>query len=98
MAMGGLWECWTSPEGETLRTFCIITTAANEVMAPIHDRMPVLLARDDWGRWLDPESKQEDISPLVCPAPAATIEVRPVSRKVSNAREDGPELIEPEDP
>jgi putative SOS response-associated peptidase YedK len=97
MAMGGLWESWASPEGEILRTFCIITTAANEVMAPIHDRMPLLLVRDDWGRWLDPETKPEDISPLVSPAPDATIEARRVSRKVTNAREDGPELIEPEE-
>jgi putative SOS response-associated peptidase YedK len=94
MAMAGLWESWTAPDGAIVRTFCIITTAASEVMAPIHDRMPVILARENWAVWLSPETPAEQVSPLIVPAPAATIEAWPVSRRVSSATEDGPELIE----
>jgi putative SOS response-associated peptidase YedK len=96
MAMGGLWESWTDPaSGEILRTFCVITTAANEIMAPIHDRMPVILRPADWVAWLAPGSAMEQVAPLVVPAPADSMEAWAVSRKVSSAREEGPELIEP---
>ncbi len=54
LAVAGLWECWHSPEGEAVETFTVITTAANTLMQPIHDRMPVILGREDWEPWLDP--------------------------------------------
>lgn len=95
MAMGGLWESWTSPEGEFIRTFCVITTGANALMAPIHDRMPVILPTVAWRAWLGPETDVAEIALLIAVVPPEAIEVRPVSRKVGNAREDGPELIEP---
>jgi putative SOS response-associated peptidase YedK len=95
MAMGGLWESWADPLcGEIVRTFCVITTGPNEVMAPIHDRMPVILRPDAWAAWLAPETSMEQIASLVAPAPAERLGAFQVSRKVSNAREDGPELIE----
>jgi putative SOS response-associated peptidase YedK len=95
LAMGGLWESWTNPEGEILRTFCVITTGPNAVMTPIHDRMPVILRREDWARWLAPGTAMEQVSPLIAPAPAEVMQAWPVSRKVSSAREEGPDLIEP---
>lgn len=95
MAMGGLWESWTNPDGEIIRTFCIITTAANETMAPIHDRMPVILPSETWKDWLDPTADLTRVTPMLAPMAPEAIETRRVSRKVSNAREDGPELIEP---
>jgi len=95
MAMGGLWESWTDPaSGEVLRTFCVITTAANELMAPIQDRMPVILRPADWAVWLAPGTAIEQIAPLVIPAPAESMEAWRVSRKVSSAREDEPGLVE----
>lgn len=53
LALGGLWESWTSPEGEIVRTFCVITTKANELMTPIHERMPVIIHPKNFGKWLD---------------------------------------------
>ena len=52
VALAGLWEAWRAPDGNILRTVCIITTEANEVMRPIHDRMPVIVKREDWDEWL----------------------------------------------
>jgi putative SOS response-associated peptidase YedK len=93
MAMGGLWESWTNPEGEIIRTFCIITTGPNEVMAPIHDRMPVILKREDWPAWLSPDGDQKRVAGMIGPAPAELMEAWPVSRRVSNAREEDASLI-----
>lgn len=98
MAMGGLWESWTDPgTGEITRTFCIVTTAPNEVMKPIHDRMPVILPMDSWAAWLSPEADLNRIGPMIAPANSGAMEAWPVSRKVSSGREDGPELILPVD-
>ena len=52
MAMAGIWESWKAPDGNVLRTVCIVTTAANDVMAPIHERMPVIVSPDHWLDWL----------------------------------------------
>lgn len=55
LALAGLWENWLRPEsGESVNSFTVITTTANGVLAPIHDRMPVILGPDDWAAWLDP--------------------------------------------
>ena len=55
MAMAGLWESWKAPDGTIHRTVCIITTDANTIMRPIHDRMPVIIQRQDWRDWLSGE-------------------------------------------
>jgi putative SOS response-associated peptidase YedK len=94
MAMGGLWESWTNPDGEIVRTFCVVTVGPNEVMAPIHDRMPVILRPEDWSAWLSPDSDVGGIAPMVSPAPSETMEAWRVSRRVSSAREDSPDLLE----
>jgi putative SOS response-associated peptidase YedK len=94
MALGGLWESWTNPDGEIIRTFCVVTVGPNAVMAPIHERMPVLLQKADWPAWLSPEADMARIVAMVCPAPAETVEAWRVSRRVSNAREESPELIQ----
>ena len=52
MALAGVWENWRSPAGERVRSFAIVTTAANPLLAPVHDRMPVILAPQDWPAWL----------------------------------------------
>lgn len=94
-AMAGLWESWRPRDGgEPLRTFAILTTAPNALAAPVHDRMPVLLARDDEERWLDPRVGTEEIRDLLRPAPDDELEAWPVSLAVNDARQDGPHLIE----
>jgi putative SOS response-associated peptidase YedK len=93
LAMGGLWESWTNPDGEIIRSFCIITTGPNTVKTPIHDRMPVILQPEHWAQWLAPDAAMEGITALLVPVPAESMEAWPVSRKVSNVREEGPDLI-----
>lgn len=95
MAMAGLWESWRDPTDHIIRTFCVITTGPNEVMAPIHDRMPVMIQPTDFARWLSPEIDGSTLASLLAPLPAELIEAYPVSRKVSRAREDGLALVEP---
>jgi len=84
-AFAGLWEQW-----QDLQTCAIITTEANEKMAAVHDRMPVILDRGDHPRWLAGEDD------LLCPCPPEAIDIDRVSRAVNNARNDAPGLIEPE--
>lgn len=95
LGMGGLWESWQSPDGVIVRSFCIVTTAANDLMRPIHDRMPVLVARADWKLWLDPQADPAQVAGLLAPAGGEVLTAWPVSRRLSTAREDGPELIAP---
>lgn len=91
MAMGGLWESWQAPTGDILRTVCIVTTGPNAVMAPIHDRMPVILSAEHWKDWLD--APADEALPLVTDCPAAWIQAWPVSRRVSKAHENDDGLI-----
>lgn len=96
LAMAGLWESWRDQEGQIVRTFCIITTGPNAVMEPIHDRMPVLLHREDFGRWLDPAvNAGAELGHLIAPYPPERMEAWPVSRAVSRTSNEGEELISP---
>jgi putative SOS response-associated peptidase YedK len=99
LALAGLWAGWKDPATESVqRTFTILTTGPNELMAPIHDRMPVVIPAAAWDRWLDPElADVGELQGLLVPAPDAAIELYPVSPLVNNVRNDGPELIEPLD-
>lgn len=98
MAMGGLWESWRNPAGELVRTYCVITTSPNAVMVPIHDRMPVFVGPDQWQAWLDPAVPGDQVAELLAPYPAEAMEAWPVSKRVSNARDEGEGLIVPEYP
>lgn len=91
-AMAGLWESWKSPDGSILRTCCVITTGPNAAMAPIHDRMPVIIAPADWGRWLS--APVDEVAELVKPYPADSMLTWPVSRRVSKTVDDDSGLIE----
>jgi len=97
LAMAGLWSGWRHPETEqVIRTFTIVTTAANGVLAPIHDRMPVILEARDWKRWLDPATQDlDELEALLAPAPDDELVLYPVRPLVNNVRNNGPELIEP---
>jgi putative SOS response-associated peptidase YedK len=97
MAFAGLWEVWrdpSRPDTELLRTCAIVTTRANDLMAPIHDRIPVVLAPEDWAAWLDPASGPEAAVRLLAPPPSKWFEAFPVASLVNNVRNDGPELLD----
>ncbi len=95
LSFAGLWERWRTPEGEPLDSCTIITTAANESLARIHQRMPVCLPESDYEAWLDPESTKETCLELLGALPATAFEIRPVSKTVNNPRNDSAELVEP---
>ncbi len=92
----GLWEQWTEPEsGDTATTCTIITTQPNALMAPIHNRMPVILPRADYAAWLDPErTDPAQVMPLLRPYDAGQMVAYPVSRRVNAPTDDDPSLIE----
>jgi len=96
MAFAGLWEVWWAHrDDEPLRTCAIVTTAANGLLASIHERMPVVLAPEDWGTWLDPTTDVDRARELLVPAPSEWFEAYPVSTLVNTVANDGPELLEP---
>jgi putative SOS response-associated peptidase YedK len=98
MAFAGLWAAWRAPEepeGEWLRSCAIVTTAANEVLAPLHDRMPVVLEERDRDAWLNPTAGDLDsLDRLLVPASNDVLTLYPVSSAVNSADNDGPELVE----
>jgi putative SOS response-associated peptidase YedK len=94
-AFAGLWEVWRSDDGTELPTCTIITGEPNELVKPIHDRMPAILTPEAIRKWLDPhELPPEDLLKLLAPYPAQEMEAKPVSKTVNNARVDSPECIE----
>ena len=90
-AMAGLWERWKSPAGEVVDSFNIITTEANEFMKPIHNRMPVILKREDEKTWLGSKDSAE-ILKLLRPYPAEDMDAYPVSKLVNSTRNEGKEV------
>ncbi|MCF8198267.1 MAG: SOS response-associated peptidase [Sulfuritalea sp.] len=93
-AFAGLLSVWKSPEGTDVVTACVITTSANAVMAPIHERMPVVLPPARFDAWLDPAMRDTDVlKTWLLPASADSMRAYPVSSRVSNARNEGPELL-----
>src|SRR3954451_5532274 len=96
-AMAGLWENWKEPQsGETVRTFTIITGPPNELVAPIHNRMPVILPSAHWRAWLGEEpAPAEELQALLQPYPADLMRAYPVDMRVGNVRNNDAALIEP---
>jgi putative SOS response-associated peptidase YedK len=99
MAFAGLWDVWKprdDPDAEWLRSATIITGTPNELVARLHDRMPVILPEESWDAWLDPTNDDPDaLRALLVPLPADQVEAWPVEPLVNSVRNDGPELIEP---
>ena len=93
-AMAGLWERWTDPESEEeVRSCTIVTTSGNELMKPIHDRMPVILPRDRWDLWLDGTMQDKEVlQELLVPYAADEMQERAVSSSVGNVKNKGPEV------
>jgi putative SOS response-associated peptidase YedK len=95
-AFAGLWEHWDDPEGGARDSCTILTTTANLVVGAIHNRMPVILAPQDYALWLDPAVQAADrLQPLLHPYPAEEMLAYPVSLRVNNPGNDSPECIEP---
>jgi putative SOS response-associated peptidase YedK len=94
-AFAGLWESWRPKDGEPLETFTLLTTGPNEVMAPVHNRMPVILEPKDYDRWLDAGDPATPPVDLLRPYPAERMTAWPVSARVGNVRNNDPELLEP---
>ena len=92
MAMAGLWESWKAPDGSLLRTVCVITTRANALMEPIHERMPVIINPEDWKDWL--AAPTEDVEGLLNPCFDAELQAWAVDRRVSRTIEEDARLIE----
>jgi putative SOS response-associated peptidase YedK len=93
-AFAGVWDRWVRKRG-TIDSCAVLTTAANEVVAPIHDRMPVILERDAYDRWLDPGARPEDLQALLRPFPAERMEAVPVSPRVNRVDVDDAECERP---
>jgi putative SOS response-associated peptidase YedK len=92
-AFAGLWENWKDQaSGQWVRTFTILTTAPNALVAPLHDRMPVILAPSDYARWLGEEPDPAD---LIRPYPPDAMTAWPVSTRVNKADNDDAAILEP---
>jgi putative SOS response-associated peptidase YedK len=95
-AFAGLWEIWHSPQGDEVYSCTIITTEPNELIASIHNRMPVILDPNTYDLWLDPtERRGEDLTHLLTAYPADLIDAYPVSSEVNRPGNDSPFLIQP---
>jgi putative SOS response-associated peptidase YedK len=96
MAFAGIWSVWRDPHSaERVYTAAIITGPPNDLVARVHDRMPVVLPPEAWDAWLDEGADGADLHPLLRPAPADDFVLYPVSPAVNNVRSEGPELLAP---
>ena len=95
LALAGLWSGWKSPDsGEIRRTFTIVTTTPNALVAQLHDRMPVIIPDDAWGRWLAPGPENPgELRALLEPTEEVQLAITPASRLVNDVRNDGPQLL-----
>jgi putative SOS response-associated peptidase YedK len=95
-AFAGLWEHWRSPEGDTVNSCTILTTEANNVLRPVHDRMPVILHPENYDQWLDPDfQKPEPLQSLLRPYDTDPMGSHAVSTIVNSPKNDTPQCITP---
>ena len=97
MVMAGLWAKWKDPKsGDEIQSCTILTTSSNEIMAELHDRMPVILDKADWPKWLGEEpATDEELLAMLRPSPDQVLKVWAVDKKVGNVRNKGAELALP---
>jgi putative SOS response-associated peptidase YedK len=93
-AFAGLWECWHGSDGAELESCTILTTEANELMRPLHDRMPVILPEEHFAQWFDPKNEgPQELESLLKPYPPAEMMAFPISTLVNSPRNECPECI-----
>jgi len=96
IALAGLWETWTGPNGEEVESAAVITTPANRTLAPIAERMPAIVPGEAFDLWLDCSAVDAlTAAAFLVPAPDSLLEAYEVSTAVNRAANDGPELIAP---
>jgi putative SOS response-associated peptidase YedK len=96
LALAGLWATWRDPEtAARLYTVSILTGAPNDLVARVHDRMPIILEPDDWDAWLAEETAAVELRGLLRPLPEQAMTLYPVSPAVNNVRSEGAELLLP---
>jgi putative SOS response-associated peptidase YedK len=95
MVMAGLWASWKNPKsGEEILSCTILTCGPNDVVAELHDRMPVILAESDWPAWLgETPAAEEELMALLKPCPDAALKIWAVNKRVGNVRNQGAELL-----
>ena len=99
MSLAGLWDTWRPGSPHERYSFSILTTSANSFMKEIHDRMPVILSRQDENEWLDPEvHEQSRIAQLLKPCPSLWLTAIEVSPLVNSAKNNSPALLQPAEP
>jgi putative SOS response-associated peptidase YedK len=94
-AFAGLWSIWYGPEDVKLRTCTILTAAANRAIAPLHDRMPIILSREHEAAWIDTATPADRLPEILAGLPPTRTALRPVGPAVNDARYDGPECLAP---
>lgn len=95
-AFAGLWDQWTSEEGESIKSFTILTCQSNALVANLHDRMPVILKRENEDAWLDPSVRDpEKLEPLLSPYPDREMKMYEVSSVVNSWKNDTDECVRP---
>ena len=92
-ALAGIWDHWEGKQGEVIESVAIITTSANELMQPIHDRMPVILGKEDVAAWIALTTKLEKALPMLKPCSLTRMMTYSVSSLVNSARHDGPACV-----
>jgi putative SOS response-associated peptidase YedK len=96
LALAGVWAIWRDADtGERLYTCSILTTAPNDLVSPIHNRMPVILDPADWDLWLSEDARLAELRALLFPFPSQPLDAYPVSAAVNSVRNDGAELLAP---
>ncbi len=94
--MAGLWEEWKGPTGETVMSCTVITTESNDLMRPLHDRMPVILDEKDWAAWLgEVDVILESLKILLRPFPSEEMHLWPVDKRIGNVRYNDASLVVP---
>ena len=95
LAIAGIWSTWRRADGPPVDTFAVLTVDSTGFLDQLHDRMPLIVAPDAFGAWLDPASPPEVVRELLASKPPAPFELQAVSTRVNNAQNDDPECLAP---